>query len=137
MRITQEVDYALRVVIYMCKLGFDQKIEAKAISKLENIPLRFLLKLLRKLTIAGIMKSYRGIGGGYSIKKLPEHISIKEVIEAIEGPIYVNRCLYDETFCNLNRSDTCDVHYALDKIQNKLISYMESISFRDIIDRTV
>lgn len=137
MRITQESDYALRVVLYMSKLGVGQKIEAKVISESENIPLRFLLKLLRKLTIAGILKSYQGVGGGYAITRVPEHISLKDVIEAIEGPVYVNGCLYDETFCNQNRSKTCNVHHALDKIQSRLISHLESTNFRDIINGTV
>lgn len=137
MRITQEGDYALRVVLYLCKLGIGEKTEAKVISEHENIPLRFLLKLLRKLTVAGILKSYRGIGGGYAIEKLPGHITLKEVIEAIEGPIYVNRCLYDTSFCNLNRTNTCDVHQALNKIQSRLIADLNSISFEDIINRNL
>lgn len=137
MRITQEGDYALRVVLYLCKLGVGKKIEAKVISEHEKMPLRFLLKLLRKLTVAGILKSYRGVGGGYAIEKALGHITLKDVIEAIEGPIYVNRCLYDASFCNLNRTNTCDVHHALDKVQSRLIDDLDSISFEDIINRTL
>ncbi|ATW23658.1 RrF2 family transcriptional regulator [Candidatus Formimonas warabiya] len=134
MRITQEGDYALRVVLYLSKLGLDERIEARVISDQERIPLRFLLKLLRKLTMAGIVKSYRGIGGGYAIARRPEEISLKDVIEAIEGPIYVNRCLYDPGFCNLNRAHICDVHRALDKIQSRLIQDLGEINFRDLIN---
>jgi Rrf2 family protein len=136
MRITQEGDYALRVVLYFCKLGTGERIEAREISKNENIPLRFLLKLLRKLTIAGILKSYRGINGGYSAQKMPEEISLKEVVEAIEGPTYVNRCLYDNAYCNLNRSSTCEIHHVLHKIQESLIDNLNSINFKDILNRS-
>jgi Rrf2 family protein len=136
MQITQEGDYALRVVLFMCKLGIGEKIEARVISKEENIPLRFLLKLLRKLTMAGILKSFRGINGGYATQKMPEDINLKDVIEAIEGPIYLNRCLYDEAFCNLNRSNTCEVHYALDKIQKSLLDNLNTMNFKDIMNRS-
>ena len=95
MRITQETDYGFRVILYLSKLGYGEKIEAKSISKDQGIPLRFLLKLLRKLTRHGIIKSYRGVNGGYSLNRMPDEITLKDVIEAIDGPIFINRCLDD------------------------------------------
>ncbi|MEW9123954.1 MAG: Rrf2 family transcriptional regulator [Thermotaleaceae bacterium] len=133
MRITQEGDYALRVVLYLCNLGMGEKIEAKHIAVHEKIPLRFLLKLLRKLVHGGIVRSFRGVGGGYSIAQEPKNITLKNVIEAIEGPIYVNRCLYDKDFCNLNRTGSCDVHRALNQVQSNLISDLDSITFEKIM----
>lgn len=134
MRITQEADYGFRVILYLSKLGFGKKVEAKTISQDENIPLRFLLKLLRKLTQSGIVKSYRGVNGGYTLNQLPENITLKDVIESIEGPIYINRCLYDPEHCNLKRSSSCGVHSTLATVQLKLIEELESINFKDILD---
>lgn len=135
MKITQEVDYALRVVLYLCKLGYGKKIEAKVISESENIPLRFLLKLLRKLKMAGIVESYRGINGGYALNKLPEEISFKDVIIAIDGPIYMNRCIFDPSHCNLNRTTRCEIHSALNSVQNNLIKQLQSVNFRDLMSK--
>ncbi|MTK11803.1 MAG: Rrf2 family transcriptional regulator [Clostridiaceae bacterium] len=137
MRITQEVDYALRVILYLCKLGYGEKIEAKVISEQENIPLRFLLKLLRKLTHSGIIKSYRGVNGGYALNALPQDISLKDVIEVIDGPIYMNRCLCDPSYCNLNRANKCNVHNALAKVQSNLVNDLRNINFKDILDGKV
>lgn len=137
MRITQEADYGFRVILYLSKLGYGEKIEAKAISKDENIPLRFLLKLLRKLTQADIIKSYRGVNGGYALNQMPENITLKDVISAIDGPIYINRCLYDPNHCNLKRSHSCGVHNALATVQIKLIRELESINFKDILDGNI
>jgi len=134
MKITQEADYALRVVIYLCKLDYGERVEAKVISEQEGIPLRFLLKLLRKLTQVDILKSYRGVKGGYAINKLPEQINLKDVIEAIDGPICVNRCVIEPNFCNLNRSGVCIVHRAMTKIQKNLNSELESINFKQLVD---
>lgn len=133
MRITQEGDYALRVVRYLYKYGNGGRVEAKVISEKENIPLRFLLKLLRKLTAAGIIRSYRGTGGGYSIARSPRDVSIRAVIEAIEGPITVNRCLLDPAACNLNRAGHCDIHRALGKIQKSLLADLEDANFESIL----
>lgn len=135
MRITQEGDYAFRVVLYLCKSDADQKIEAKNIAQSENIPIRFLLKLLRKLVHAGIVKSYRGIGGGYAIAREPQAITLKDVIEAIEGPIYINRCLYDRDFCQRNQAHSCDIHRALNIIQKNLMADFEKITFEKILQK--
>ncbi|MFT5872722.1 MAG: Rrf2 family iron-sulfur cluster assembly transcriptional regulator [Clostridium sp.] len=137
MKITQEADYGLRVVLHLCKLGYGEKVEAKAISEKEGIPLRFLLKLLRKLIHADILKSYRGVKGGYAINKLPEQISLKDVIESIDGSICVNRCVIDPNFCNLNRSGVCIVHRAMTKVQKNLNAELQSINFRQLVDGEV
>lgn len=133
MRITQEGDYALRVVRYLYKYGNGGRVEAKVISEKENVPLRFLLKLLRKLTAAEIIRSYRGTGGGYAIARPPREVTIRAVIEAIEGPIYVNRCLLDPAACNLNRAGQCDIHRALGKIQENLLADLEDANFESIL----
>ncbi len=137
MRITQEVDYAFRVVLFLSKLGLGQKIEAKSISQQEKIPLRFLLKLLRKLTHSGIIRSFRGVNGGYALNQMPENINLKNVLEAIDGPIYMNRCLYDPIYCNLNRTNSCAVHKALEKVQNSLVKELENISFKNLLDNDI
>ncbi|WP_298838574.1 RrF2 family transcriptional regulator [Clostridium sp.] len=134
MKITQEADYGLRVVIYLCKLGYGEKAESKVISEKEGIPLRFLLKLLRKLIQADIIRSYRGVKGGYAINKLPEQINLREVIEAIDGPICVNRCVIQPSFCNSNKSAVCVVHRAMTKVQKSLNAELESINFKQLVD---
>lgn len=133
MKITQEADYALRVVLHLSKAGMDTVVDAKTISEKENVPLRFLLKLLRKLTSQGIVKSYRGINGGYSINKNPSKITFREVIEAIDGPICVNRCTVDPSFCTQNKTNKCEIHNALLDIREVLLKQLESVNFGDLI----
>lgn len=134
MKITQEVDYALRVVLYLSKRGYEEKVEARIISERENIPLRFLLKLLRKLIQVEIIKSYRGVNGGYALNKLPEEITLRDIVEAIDGPICVNRCILEPSACNLNRTSKCEVHKALGRVQKVLISELEAINFKDLVE---
>lgn len=135
MKITQEADYGLRVVLFLCSLGYGEKIEAKAIAEKENVPIRFLLKLLRKLAQANIVRSYRGVSGGYSINKLPEEITMRDVIECIDGPICVNRCIYDPSFCTANKTNHCTVHMALSNIQQNLVKELNNVNFKDLIER--
>ena len=135
MRITQEADYALRVILFLSKLGFDNKIEAKSISESEGIPLRFLLKLLRKLKQSGIVQSYRGVHGGYSLAKKPGEITLKDVIESIDGPICMNRCIYDPQACNIGRTSKCEIHHSMARIQSVLSKELESVNFEQLTNK--
>ncbi len=135
MRLTQEEDYAFRIIFYLCQKGYDEKIDAKTISNDEKIPLRFLLKIFRKLMAADIVKSFRGTLGGYSLNRLPKDITMKDVIEAIQGEIFINRCLSDPKLCNLSRANCCGVQDALVKVQETLIKEISTITFQDILDK--
>lgn len=135
MKITQETDYALRVVAYLSKLESGTKLSANIIAEKQNIPLRFLLKLLQKLRDADIVESFMGVKGGYALKKAPSEITFKDVIEAIEGPIYLNRCLEHPEECNNKGPEKCPIHKTLEEIQENFKNDLDSVSFQDIMDR--
>lgn len=133
MKITQEVDYAFRVIMYLSKLGLNQKIEAKTLSQQESIPHRFLLKLLRKLTQSKIICSFRGVSGGYALNMNPSEISLYDVIIAIDGPIFLNRCLNCPESCNKSNAAHCEIHKSLAIVQENLIKDLKSKTFDTFI----
>ena len=132
MNINQESDYAFRIVLMLSKEGVDNRLDAKTLSEQGSIPLRFLLKLTRKLTQSEIVTSYRGVNGGYSITKEPESITLKDVVEAIQGPIIVTRCLYDKKACSANKISYCSIHKALSNVQNTLVDELEKVNFEKL-----
>ena len=98
MRITLESDYALRIIT---SLAEDNKVvDAKTLSDNTSVTLRFTLKILHKLVIAGLVTSYKGVKGGYKLAKAPEDITLKSVIELIDGPIFIARCLEGDEECS-------------------------------------
>jgi Rrf2 family protein len=132
MNINQESDYALRIVLMLSKEGLDNKLDAKTLSEKGSIPLRFLLKLTRKLTQAGIVKSYRGVNGGYAITREPKDITLKDVVEAIQGPFIINRCVYDQKACSANKTGHCSIHKALTDIQNTMMNELKQVNFENL-----
>jgi Rrf2 family protein len=107
MQITRETDYAIRCVYYLSdKRGSVTMVDE--ISREMSIPKSFLAKILQKLSKASIVKSYRGVKGGFDIARDPTEISLLDVIEAIQGPVSMNVCALDETLCGL--SGTCTIH---------------------------
>jgi DNA-binding IscR family transcriptional regulator len=58
---------------------------------------------------------------------------MKNVIEVIDGPIYVNRCLYDKAYCALNQGATCNIHFEMHKIQKQLETDLEKVNFKTML----
>lgn len=133
MNINQATDYAFRAILYLAKQPCGKVVEAQNIANSEIIPMRFLLKIMPSLIKAGIAKSQRGVGGGYMLAKEPKNINFLDVVEAIEGPIYVNRCLQDHAYCSKNGIPKCKVHKALADVQAKMVAELKSHNFGDLI----
>jgi Rrf2 family protein len=107
MQITRETDYAIRCVDYLSdKWGSVTMVDE--ISRGKSIPKSFLAKILQKLTKASIVKSYRGVKGGFELARPPKEITLLDVIEAIQGPVAMNVCAIDEAMCDF--SSSCAVH---------------------------
>jgi len=70
------------------------------VSREEDIPKSFLAKIFQSLARAGLVHSVRGTGGGFTLARQPDQITVLAVIEAIEGPIALQRCLEDKPDCS-------------------------------------
>lgn len=97
MRITQESDYALRIVTALA--AREGVADAKSLSEETSVSLRFALKILHKLVTGGIVRSFKGVNGGYSLALPASEITMKDVIELIDGPISICRCLTEDEVC--------------------------------------
>lgn len=106
MYITLEADYAVRIVDCLARHGI--RMDAKSLSAHTGVTLRFSLKILRKLVAEGIVRSFKGTQGGYELAKPAREITLGEVIETVEGPITISRCVGAEDFvCSRAESQTC------------------------------
>ena len=92
-----------------------------------QIPKSFLAKILQKLARASLVKSFRGVKGGFQLARLPEEISLLDVLEAIEGEVSMNMCVLDQTLCD--RSKTCPVHPVWSEIRKDFRKILEKYNF--------
>ena len=134
MRITLESDYARRIVTALAEDG--GVVDAKTLSDKTSVTLRFTLKILHKLVIAGIVNSYKGVKGGYQLAYSASDITLKSIIELIDGPIYIARCLEGGEGCSLNPDKTsCALHHIFDTISIDVAKKMNNITIADVISR--
>lgn len=131
MHITLESDYAVRIV--GCLAKEKKRLEAKNISDMTCVTLRFSLKILRKLVVSGIVRSYKGVQGGYEIARDPSEISLKDVIEAVEGKYVLSKCLSDDYECNRGMSGKCRYQCVFNEISTIVEKKLEEYTFDKFI----
>lgn len=125
MVMTLEADYAVRIVDMLAVSN--QKIDARAISAETKVPLRFALKILRKLVAGGLIVSYKGAHGGYMLAREPGKITLRQVIESVEGPYMISRCQQDEYSCS--HTTCCRFHQIYDDISSVVRTKLDSYTF--------
>ena len=131
MFITLESDYAVRIV--GCLAAENRRMDARTLSENNCVSLRFALKILRKLVTADIVRSYKGTQGGYELAKPASEISVKDVIEAVEGKYTLSRCLTEEHDCNRSMSGKCQYQKVFAKISGIVEKELESYTFDMLI----
>jgi Rrf2 family protein len=132
MQITRETDYAIRCVDYLSdKWGSVTMVDE--IAKGKCVPKSFLAKILQKLTKASIVKSYRGVKGGFELARPPKEITLLEVIEAIQGPVAMNVCAVNEAMCGF--SSSCAVHPVWMEIRREVEKILEKKNFAKLRPR--
>lgn len=135
MRITLESDYALRILTYLA--ACETVVDAQTIADKTSVTLRFTLKILHKLVSSGYVASYKGAHGGYRLSVPPEEITLKSVIEWIDGPIAIVRCLERAEGCSLNSDKTaCIYHHIFESISRDVARKLGAITIADVLHRT-
>jgi len=87
MRISSKADYAVRATAELAAVEGKGPVTAERLSKAQDIPLTFLLKILSELRHAGVVRSHRGAEGGYELARPADRITLADVIRAVEGPL--------------------------------------------------
>ncbi|NLN82617.1 MAG: Rrf2 family transcriptional regulator [Clostridiales bacterium] len=135
MHINLESDYAVRIVHCLAtevgsgNLDADRRLDAQTIAERTSVSLRFTLKIMRKLVAAGIVKSYKGARGGYTLSRLPRDITLRQVIEAVEGPYRFSRCMDGDYSCNCNTTSECPFRSVFDEVTRLVTNKLDEISF--------
>jgi Rrf2 family protein len=106
MQISRRSDYAVRILLYLATQG--NQCKTAAIARHQLIPTSLTRGITRELVANGLLESHRGLVGGVRLARPPETISLLEIVESIDGPIRLNRCLTRSGECPLDR--LCPAH---------------------------
>src|SRR6266853_2846401 len=122
MKLSLRGEYALRALLVL-GLNYDKPlVRIQAISDQQNIPKRFLEQILNDLKSAGLVKSKRGVSGGYRLARRPEEITLASIVRHIEGALAPVSCVSERFYekCSCPDESLCAVRSVMKEVRDVL-----------------
>ena len=133
LELSSEGRYGLRALIYLAQI--DGPATRDTISVEAQIPRRLLARILARLSAAGLVQSQEGRGGGSRLAHPSDEITLRNAVEAIEGPFEVTNCIMEQRACG--EGAPCLVHEAWEEGQETILDYLEAQTLSEFVSRTV
>ena len=130
--IKRDADYAIRAMCFMAKAG-GKRIPVTEIVKALGIPRPFMRKILQTLNRRRLVRSYKGKGGGFSVDCKCGNVRLTDVIEAFQGPLKLNECLFKRSVCP--NVGTCPLKSRIDKVERRVISELRGITIKELVGK--
>lgn len=137
MKLTVRGEYALRALIVLGLNHTQSVVPIQTISKLQNIPKRFLEQILNDLKSVGIVESKRGISGGYRLRRPPDRIPLAEVIRHIEGPLAPVSCVSERFYerCSCPDEAKCGIRSVMKEVREAIVKILEEVTVAQLCER--
>src|ERR1022692_348572 len=137
MKLSVRGEYALRALLVL-GLNYDQPVvRIQTISDQQNIPKRFLEQILNDLKSAGIVKSRRGVSGGYRLARRPEEIPLAIIVRHIEGALAPVSCVSERFYekCSCPDESRCAIRSVMKEVREAVVKIMERVTIADLCER--
>jgi Rrf2 family protein len=131
--ISRGAEYAIRAMLDVAAAEGGGRETTREVAEHQGIPKVFLPKIVQRLVQAGLLRAHRGPAGGIALSRPPDQINMRQIIEAMDGPIALNTCLLLPGECP--RESICPVHEIWVKTQDDLLSGLESITLSKLVAR--
>jgi Rrf2 family iron-sulfur cluster assembly transcriptional regulator len=130
LQLTRGGEYGLRAMRYLARVPEGQVASLREIGREQEVPESFLAKILQTLVHAGLASSQRGARGGFCLARPSDTITVREVIEAIDGPISLNGCVLWPEDCS--RSERCPMHEVWVRAQGEMMSVLDGVRLSEL-----
>jgi len=130
LEVTRKVDYAIRSMVFLASRPMHEFYNLSEIASVANLPQNFLAKIFQQLNKKGLARSYRGPTGGFCLERSPDTISLLEIIEAVEGPIVLNRNVAEGS--GSERDEFCNVQPLYAEVQILIQDMLQGVTLKDL-----
>jgi Rrf2 family protein len=133
LRFSKKADYALIAMKHLALRGdggTPGSSSAREIAGRYDIPIELLAKVLQRLVSRGLLASQQGTRGGYQLARMPAHISVADVIQAIDGPVTVTACSSEEGNCD--QFEKCNVRDPLWRVRERILSALGECTIAEL-----
>lgn len=127
----RNTDYALRLVVNLAKRYGDGAVSTRVLAEQEQVSYQLACKLMQQLHAAKLVESCMGPRGGFRLGRAPAKVSVLDVIETIQGPLLLNRCLMSEAACP--RKHACPVRGKIGQLQDQMKDYLGGVTLAELV----
>jgi len=131
MQLTRGLEYGIEGILYLARQGGEESTFVREVSRATSIPETFLAKIFQKLASKGLVRSRRGFRGGFRLARPARRITLREVVEALEGPIRFHTCLD-----HLRNRGRCHVRQVFGRVQREVAGVLEQTTLADLLEVT-
>ena len=138
MKLSKKAEYALRALVAMARDTAGRTFSIQEISTGERIPLKFLEQILLVLKHAGILRSKRGVGGGYQLARPTKRITVADVLDQIDGPAEPIPCAAaagKQIACECGIVGACSLGQTLAGLRDQTRAWQTGVTIADIVER--
>jgi len=132
MRLTRQGDYAVRVMVDLAVHGDEAPVPRARIQERQDVPSAYLAKIVQMLARAGLVRTQAGSRGGVSLALPADQVTLRQVIEAAEGPIHLNRCVVEPGACPRDRF--CTVHPVWLRLQGIVTRELDAVTLASLTE---
>jgi len=126
--------YALRIFIDLAQNQGDGYVALSEVSKRQDVSLKYLETIVATLVRGGLLRSQRGMSGGYRLSRDAKDISIYDIFNLTEGSLSPVACINcGENFCN--RSEICYTKAMWANVDNLINNYFKTVSVQDLLEK--
>ena len=133
LKINRQTDYAARVVLALAQRGEGVRLSTSVIQQEMLIPKALMTRIVAQLAREGLVNTFPGRDGGLMLPRPSSEISLKDVVEAFEGPILISECLQVTGEDDCPFQSNCPVHSKLGRVQVAMMREMASITFESLV----
>ncbi|MHB1389895.1 MAG: RrF2 family transcriptional regulator [Thermoleophilia bacterium] len=133
MEISRQADYAIRTIVFLAKMPHGELAQTREIARSEDIPEKYLPTIIRSMARSGLLRTLRGSHGGVSLSRPASKITLRDVVEAIDGPILLNRCLIRPGECGGDGHEVlCSLHNFWEMMVKEIEKEMDAVNFAEL-----
>lgn len=131
MKLSTKVRYGTRAMLDLASTHGNGPVLLKDIAKRQEISLKYLDRILSSLKTAGLVRALRGSKGGYSLTKEPSQITLKQILEALEGPLELVECINHHDSCR--RVNFCVTHDVWSEIEKTMEARLDATTLEALV----
>jgi Rrf2 family protein len=137
MKLSKRGEYGLRAMVDLASQPPATVVPAKDIALREQIPVKFLEQILLTLRNAGLLHSRMGLGGGYSLARPADQITLGQIVRILDGPLAPIRCVSQMAYepCACPDEKTCGLRLVMSDVRNAISSILDRTTLADVAHR--